>query len=209
MHHVFSFRKPDDASIRRVLEDQRNRPFTYSEVGAIERGVPSGYLRNGVRTRLGQGETLFESAVDALLRWKQFDVGWVEVCWPSTTPTVGEVIGVLARACGVWALSVSRILDVIDESTDAGRRFAVIYGTLPQHVETGEERFQIEWRRDDESVWYDVQAFYRPYHPLVRAAWPLVRRYPRRFVRQSADAMRRACESASDQAKTKIRSAGA
>ncbi|MFO1092238.1 MAG: DUF1990 family protein [Planctomycetaceae bacterium] len=74
-----------------------------------------------------------------------------------------------------------------------------IYGTLPQHVERGEERFQITWNRDDNAVWYDVQAFFRPQHPLVRWGWPLLQRFPRRFVRQSAEAMRAvASDAASD-----------
>lgn len=192
---VFSLRRPIDAHIRRVLEAQRDLPFTYSDVGAIERGTPAGYLRNSTRAELGSGENLYASAVSALCAWQQFNVGWVELCWPTTVPEPGAVVGVLARAWGVWALSVSRIIDVIDEQTDRGRRFAIIYGTLPQHVESGEERFQMTWNRSDDSVCYDVQAFFRPQHPLVRWGWPVLQRFPRRFVRESADAMRRALAS--------------
>lgn len=192
MSGVFSLRKPSIEAVHRVLDAQRDRPFTYREVGAIENRIPPGYLRHATRARIGAGESTFETAVAALRTWKQFDVGWVELCWPGTALAAGEVVGVLARALGVWALSVSRIIAVIDERSAGGRRFAVIYGTLPQHVETGEERFQIEWNRADDAVWYDVQAFYRPYHPLVRAAWPVVRRFPRKFVRESAEALQRA-----------------
>jgi uncharacterized protein (UPF0548 family) len=187
---LLSLRRPTDAHVRQVIESQRELPFTYPEVGAIEAGTPAGYLTNSTRAELGSGEKLFDSAVSALRAWRQFDVGWVELCWPITAPEPGAVVGVLARAWGVWALSVSRIIDVIDEQTDRGRRFAVIYGTLPQHVECGEERFQITWNRSDNSVSYDVQAFFRPQHPLVRWGWPVLQRFPRRFVRESADAMR-------------------
>lgn len=195
---VFRLRRLTDAEVRRVLEEQRAVPFTYPEVGAIEQGTPAGYLTNSTRVHLGNGECVYESAVRALRDWKQFDVGWVELCWPTTAPAPGAVVGVLARVWGVWALSVSRIVAVIDDETATGRRFAVIYGTLPQHVESGEERFQIEWNRADDSVWYDVRAFFRPHHPLVRWGWPVLRRFPRKFVRESGEAMRRVCETASD-----------
>ena len=197
MSSVFSFRKPTGDQIRRVLDAQREAAFTYPEVGAIERAFPAGYLRNHVRVRLGAGQRTCEAAVLALRQWRQFEVGWVELCWPTTTPAPGAQIGVLAHAWGLWALSVSRIVAVIDED-GLRRRFAIIYGTLPQHVETGEERFQIEWDHTDDSVWYEVEAFYRPYHPLVRWVWPMVGHSPRKFLMESAIAMQRAITDAID-----------
>jgi uncharacterized protein (UPF0548 family) len=181
-----------------MLEEQRPMPFTYADVGAIEREWPAGFLTNKVRLQLGTGERVFNAAVTALQGWRQFEVNWVELCWPSTAPEVGAQVGVLAHVWGVWALSVSRIVAVIDERDAARSRYAVIYGTLPQHVECGEERFQIEWNRTDDSVWYDVQAFYRPHHPLVRRTWPLTKGFPRKFLRESGEAMMRDCETASD-----------
>jgi uncharacterized protein (UPF0548 family) len=44
--------------------------------------------------------------------------------------------------------------------------FAYAIGTLPGHVEKGEERFMLEWLPDD-SVWYDLFAFSRPQHFLA------------------------------------------
>lgn len=191
MSRVFTLRRPTDDQVRSALEARQDAPFTYPHVGAIEVECPPGYLRNSVRVQLGTGERTYAAAVSALQNWRQFDVGWVDLCWPTTNPTAGAVVGVLAHVWGVWALSISRIIAVIDER-EPRHRYAVIYGTLPQHAETGEERFQIEWDRSDDSVWYEVQAFYRPYHPLVRWTWPLVRHIPRRFVRESAAAMQRA-----------------
>lgn len=191
MSRVFSLRRPTESHIRRVLDTQRDAPFTYPEVGAIEHQFPAGYLRNHVRVQLGAGQGTYDAAVSALSRWRQFEVGWVELCWPTTIPAAGAQVGVLARVWGVWALSVSRIVAVIDEDGPQ-RRFAIIYGTLPQHVETGEERFQIVWNHSDDSVWYEVEAFYRPHHPLVRRTWPLVGHFPRKFLRESAIALQRA-----------------
>jgi uncharacterized protein (UPF0548 family) len=63
---------------------------------------------------------------------------------------------------------------------------------LEDHVERGEESFLIEWRRSDDSVWYDILAFSRPKHILAWLGYPLVRRAQKHFARTSAAAMFRA-----------------
>jgi uncharacterized protein (UPF0548 family) len=70
-------------------------------------------------------------------------------------------------------------------------RFGFAYGTLTQHAETGEERFTVEMRPEDETVWYDILAFSRP-NGLARFAYPLSRGLQKRFARESKEAMRRA-----------------
>jgi uncharacterized protein (UPF0548 family) len=65
------------------------------------------------------------------------------------------------------------------------QRFGFAYGTLPDHVERGEERFIVEWLLKDDSVWYDILAFSQPRHPLVRFSSPLARVLQNRFVRDS------------------------
>ena len=80
-----------------------------------------------------------------------------------------------------------RIIYVIDE-TGPLCRFGLAYGTLADHVESGEERFLIEWDRSDDSVWYDILAFSRPRHVLARLGYPFVRRTQKRFARSSAAA---------------------
>src|SRR6185436_6673895 len=77
------------------------------------------------------------------------------------------------------------------ETEAAGiRRFGFAYGTLPDHIERGEERFLIEWDRKDDSVWYDILAFSQPRHPLVRLGAPVARLMQKRFARDSISAMR-------------------
>jgi uncharacterized protein (UPF0548 family) len=71
-------------------------------------------------------------------------------------------------------------------------RFGFAYGTLPDHAESGEERFLVEWDRATDAVHYDILAFSRPRHPLARIGYPLTRRTQKRFARDSAAAMRRA-----------------
>ena len=81
-------------------------------------------------------------------------------------------------------MNAAKIVYVVE----APRRFGFAYGTLPGHVESGEERLLIELA-DDDSVWYDILAFSRPNHFLTRLGYPFVRRLQKRFSRDSAAAM--------------------
>jgi uncharacterized protein (UPF0548 family) len=143
------------------------------------------------RIKLGAGESVFHAARAALQRWEQFRLGWVEAWSPTTPIRTGEVVAVMGRAIGLWWLNSCRIVYVVDDSGPICR-FGFAYGTLPGHVESGEERFLLEWDRDSDDVWYDIFAFSRPNHILTRRGYPLVRRYQKRFGRDSATAMFRA-----------------
>jgi len=83
------------------------------------------------------------------------------------------------------------------EEQEPLRRFAFAYGTLPEHTESGEERFQVEWHRADDSVWYDILAFSRPHQLFARLAHPYVRRIQKQFARESMRAMKAAITGAS------------
>ena len=99
----------------------------------------------------------------------------------------GNPAVMVTRTCGLWSANVTRIIYVVDQE-DA---FGFAYGTLPHHAESGEERFLVE-RTPDGSVFYDILAFSRPAHPIVRLFKPLARALQRRFVRDSMAAMSRA-----------------
>jgi len=66
------------------------------------------------------------------------------------------------------------------------KKFGFAYGTLPGHVESGEDRIVIEWDQGDNIVHYDILAFSRPSHILTRLGYPAVRRMQKRFGRDSA-----------------------
>jgi hypothetical protein len=100
---------------------------------------------------------------------------------------------VIARLLGLWWLNACRIVYVVDEAGPV-QRFGFAYGTLPEHAESGEERFTVEWHETDAAVWYDILAFSRPQQLLARLGYPLARRLQKRFARGSAAAMRRAVE---------------
>jgi uncharacterized protein (UPF0548 family) len=184
--------RPSDSVIRSFLDRQRTLPFTYAEVGGTDHAPPAGYVVDHTRARLGHGEGAWLAARSALREWRQFDLGWVQA-WPADTPLrQGEVVSVGARVCGLHWLNACRIVYSIDEVP----RFGFAYGTLPGHVESGEERFLVERDPTDDSVWYDILAFSRPRHLLARIAYPLARRLQHRFARDSAAAMLRAVPQA-------------
>ena len=179
---MLSLGKPSAGSIRPFLEAQANLPFSYAAVGAIAETPPAGYAVDHTRIKLGEGEPVFHAAKAALERWEQFRLGWVEAWSPDTPIQSGEVVAVMGRAIGLWWLNACRIVYVVDESGPISK-FGFAYGTLPSHVESGEERFLIEWDRSENSVWYDILAFSRPNHFLTRLGYPMVRRKQNRFAR--------------------------
>jgi uncharacterized protein (UPF0548 family) len=185
---MLSLRKPTELTIGAFLAEQSRRSLTYAAVGATATGPPAGYAVDHTRVKLGTGEDAFRAAQAALEHWEHFRLGWVET-WPPGVPLrPGEVVAVLARVVGLWWLSACRVVYTVDEDGPV-RRFGFAYGTLPDHPETGEERFLIEWDRTDGSVWYDIVAFSRPRHVLARLGYPWVRRLQKRFGRDSAAAM--------------------
>ncbi len=103
------------------------------------------------RIELGAGKAIFEAAKAALQRWQQFRLGWVDAWSPETPLEVGQVVAIMGRAVGLWWLNSCRIVYTVDESGPI-TKFGFAYGTLPGHVESGEERFLIEWDRDTDTV---------------------------------------------------------
>lgn len=184
-------RKPAAGTIRAFLSAQARLDLTYAAVGATAATPPAGYVVDHTRIQLGDGETVFAAARDALERWRQFRLGWLEAGPDDTPIQEGQVVAILARSLGLWWLNACRIVAVVDEDGPV-RRFGFAYGTLPDHVGSGEERFLVEWDRGAGSVWYDILAFSRPRHFLARLGYPWVRRVQKQFGRESATAMRRA-----------------
>lgn len=177
---MFTITEPTDEDVKNFISSQRDLKFTYSEVGATNSTLPEGFTIDHNQIQLGHGEATFKAAVEVLKNWRQFDLGWVTVVPRGVEIEVGATVAVKARAYGTWSLNASRVVYVIDHP----RCFGFAYGTLPDHVECGEERFLIAWMGSD-AVWYDILAFSRPRHPLVRLSAPLARLLQKRFARES------------------------
>ena len=190
-----SLRKPSPALLRRIIAERSPLDFTYAHVGATSSLPPSplhlppSFTTDHTRVELGKGATTFERAKAALGRWQQFDLGWLEA-FPGDTPIrAGETVLVIARAGGLWWTNAARIVYTIDNHSNVVSRFGFAYGTLPGHVESGEERFLIEWERETDVVHFDILAFSRPRHFLVRLNRRRARAMQKRFSAEAAAAM--------------------
>lgn len=188
---MFLMNKPDEVFIRQFLEEQKDAPYSYAEVGASRTSAPDGYNVDHNRIFLGEGRPIFEQAIEALKNWKMFEMSWIELCWPDAPIEVGAVVGVLARHLGFWSLNACRIVYVLDEKGEV-ERYGFAYGTLPAHGERGEERFSVEYNQRDEKVWYDLYAFSKPKHVLAKAGYPVSRSLQKRFAGESKRAMLKA-----------------
>jgi uncharacterized protein (UPF0548 family) len=187
---VLRLTRPTPDQVRAHLATQADLPFTYDAVGATrDERSPDGYVHDHNRQQLGMGAEAFARGCDAIRAWTMFPA---PLAWIEPLPIAireGELAGVVIRALGLWWLNAARIAYVIDEP----RRFGFAYGTLPGHVERGEERFLVEWLPDD-TVWYDLRAFSQPRYWMVRLGKPIARHLQRRFGRLSKAAMLRAVE---------------
>lgn len=200
---MWSLQKPNADAVRRFLAAQSTvspvNPFGYPEVGAtrgdtMPADVVARYNVDLNRVCLGHGERAFVVACEVLRNWTMFPAPWTKILPERAPLATGVTVAMLAHVYGLWWLNACRIVYTIDETVPF-RRFGFAYGTLGAHVETGEERFSVEWHADD-SVWYDLRAFSQPRHPLVKLAKPLARAQQRRFARESKVAMQRAVAEA-------------
>jgi uncharacterized protein (UPF0548 family) len=187
---MFLLRQPNETLVRRFIAAQKDHPFSYAEVGATQTSPPPGYNLDHNRSRLGEGRETFMRASDALSKWRHFELGWASVVPHGSPLRTGTTVAVQAHTFGFWSLNACRIVYTINEDGPV-KRFGFAYGTLPDHAERGEERFMIECLADD-SVWYDILAFSRPQHLLVKLGFPVARRSQRRFALESLGAMIRA-----------------
>ena len=194
---MYLFKKPGDERIRRFIESQSTLDFTYPSVGATRNGdYPSGFVPDHNRIHLGAGQATFEVAKRALCNWQHYQFDWIDLFRSDATPEPEQTVGILAHALGLWVLNACRVVYVIEEEEPLCR-FSFAYGTLPEHAESGEERFQVEWNHDDDSVWYDILAFSRPNQLFARLAYPYVRRKQKQFARQSKQSMKVAVAASS------------
>lgn len=189
---MFTLTEPSSDDVARFIASQRNLPFTYADVGATRfdpAEAPRGFVLDHNRVQLGRGVGVYERAVEALKQWRQFDLGWVTLVPHGVKLEKDAVVAVKARAVGTWSLSACRVVYTINEQKPI-TRFGFAYGTLPDHVERGEERFLIEWSPVDDSVWYDILAFSQPRHPLVKLGSAVARKLQKRFARDSLAVMK-------------------
>lgn len=185
---MFRFHSPDAKSVERFIKSQRERKYSYCHQGKTAGTPPKGFQIDHTRVKLGRGIETFEKAKEALGKWQQFELGWVSARPTTTTIREGETVCVIGKAAGLYWLNAARIVYVIDDRLNTPK-FGFAYGTLPAHMEMGEERFLVEMDEYGD-VWYDILAFSRPKRWIVWLVQPYMRKLQKQFAHDSAARMK-------------------
>jgi uncharacterized protein (UPF0548 family) len=171
------------------LNEQSSLDVTYHPVGITDLPPPiDGYHFVRGTTQLGEGRGTYERAVRSLQEWRVHERVGLSVT--SNRPDVeqGSTAVCQMRIVGLNVTIVCRVVKIFDDENQWG--FA--YGTLPHHVEQGEELFLVA-RRSDGTVHFSVSAFSRPRHPLVKVGAPVARAVQRvittRYLRAMTELM--------------------
>jgi uncharacterized protein (UPF0548 family) len=185
---MFLASKPSDRDISRFLASLSQSDYSYEDVGATASIIPRSYTVDHNRVQVGSGAAAWERAIQGIRSWEMFNLGWVRLCWPDAPICAGSKVAVLVRHFGFYSLNGARIVYVVNDDEPI-KRFGFAYGTLADHAESGEERFMIEWNRQDDSVYYDLLAFSKPNQLLSRLGFPLARLLQKQFATDSKAAM--------------------
>jgi uncharacterized protein DUF1990 len=112
---LFCLKEPSEEDLRGFISRQQHSVFSYSEVGASETDVPSGYNVDRNRVFLGTGEGTWHQAIEAIREWQMFNIPWVRLYSPTTPIEAGATVAVLVRHFGFYSLNAARIVYVVDE----------------------------------------------------------------------------------------------
>jgi uncharacterized protein (UPF0548 family) len=193
---MFSIKRPSIDFIELQVALLKDADFNYPDVEITQQTEAKGYNVDHNRVELGQGADLYARACAALRGWTMFDLGWVTQARECKDVPIekGAIAVIVSYQLGLYTMNCSKIVYTIEEHGET-ERFGFAYGTLPVHVEAGEERFMIEWNRADNRVFYDVLAFSKPYHWLTKIGYPFARYCQRCFGRDTKARMLRAVQA--------------
>ena len=159
--------------------------LTYPEVGATRHEpLPKRYHHLHYRTLIGEGEDVVVRAGEAVVTFAMHRATGAQVrtdasrAAPGVRLTIG--LGPVAVPC--------EVVYTIDEQNRAG--FG--YGTLPGHIERGEEAFLVE-RDVDGRVWFRVTAFSRAARWPAVLGGPLTELFQRVYAQACGRALKRLC----------------
>jgi uncharacterized protein (UPF0548 family) len=195
---MLTIHQPTESEIVRYLIASRQEPFSYESVGVTRSNdCPVGFNRDSESTLLGHGREVFEQARKSLAQWAMFPREMTTLYWPDRPIEIGTTVAVQFRVGPFWSLNPCRIVYTLDERPHdlTPAQFGFAYGTLPGHLECGEELFLIRWDPADDSVRYELVAVSKPNHVLAQLGYPITRREQARFRRLSASAMQQAVAS--------------
>ncbi len=181
-----TFFRPKEAQIAEFIEQERPKAFTYSAVGATaHQNHLAGYDNDYQYVVIGKGSADFEKARHGIRAWVHFPSAWTAIMPTNAPIKEGTVVAMFFRLFGLWWCNSCRIVYAFDEPM----RYGFAYGTLPGHIESGEEVFWVEMDKEG-YVGYGIKAFSKPKNWLVRLGYPFARMLQEKFRQDSAAAMR-------------------
>jgi uncharacterized protein (UPF0548 family) len=188
---VLLIHRPTKSAIEKFIEESSDLPLSYRPVG-LAKESPPGFNADVASAVVGHGADVFARAQRALTEWRHFELGWVELFPRAASTEPGTVVAVLVHHLGLWSLNGCRVVYGLGEE-DAWQ-FGFAYGTLTNHIEMGEESFEVAMTRDTEEVSYRIRAVSKPRALLARIGYPYARISQSRFRRDSIAALKRAID---------------
>ncbi|MDN3024965.1 DUF1990 domain-containing protein [Streptomyces sp. S.PB5] len=159
--------------------------FTYADVGATRKPgfCPPDFHPLHVRTRIGEGESVFRRAAEAVLTWEMHRAMGVGI--DATAERAAPDVDVTVTLAGVIK-APCRVVWTVEEP----RRAGWAYGTLSGHPECGEEAFVVD-RTGDGTVWLTVSAFSRAAKWYAKAGGVATRGLQHAYARRCGVVLRR------------------
>lgn len=176
-------------------------PYNFPFVGLTQHDLQSStattdrlrdYDINFSRIYLGQGRNTFQRAQSLLFNWNHFNFNWAFTNTPAIKPE--NTVLVIAQSVLLWTINPLRITFIErnqrpsnkkERENGVHRHSTFAHTTVQGHQIAGEERFSIEWRKVDDSVWYSVYTISKPATLIAYLAQPVLRYYQRKFVKES------------------------
>lgn len=184
---IASISYPKTKALDSFITLESAKIYTYPEVGATKTTETFAHYDNDYNfIELGKGTAIWQKAKVVLQNWQHFPLPWTKI-YPNTTELKeGTVVVVMFRLFGIWWRNSARIVYTFDEPN----RFGFAYGTLPGHIEMGEEVFWIEQDKTG-MVSYHIKAFSKPRFWLAKIGYPIARFYQRKFAKESKETMQK------------------
>jgi uncharacterized protein (UPF0548 family) len=184
-HGPFWLRRPNEQKLESVLAAQSKFAVAYAPSGLFKRAQTLwGFKETGGSVVVGHGQSVFDNATQNIKRWRVHERAGLTV-----TPHGAEVREstdvILLMKLLIGYVSVSCRVVSVTQSKD---QWGFTYGTLPHHVERGEELFLVALAPGG-AVTFTVRAMSRPGHFLTKVGAPVAQRIQRKATDKYLQAM--------------------
>lgn len=177
---MYRLRRPSADDLAALAASQADLPLSYGSTGLLA-GTPTGSVPPApdrfrslhVQRPIGHGRPRFDQAREAIEAWAGHRNAGA-VLQPSPAALVeGGVVAIALRIWPLWVTASCRIVEVIDDTSDTEDRFGFVYGTLPHHPASGEERFLVTRDIGTDEVRLEIIALSHQTSLLSRLAGPI------------------------------------